>query len=55
MLGRKAGTVTDFRYSPAMRNSGITRTPQTLETFIADPQKTGAGQPNALCGIDGRG
>jgi cytochrome c len=39
VFGRKAGTVTDFRYSPAMRNSGITWTPQTLETFIADPQK----------------
>ena len=39
VFGRKAGTVTDFRYSPAMRNSAITWTPQTLETLIADPQK----------------
>jgi cytochrome c len=39
VFSRKAGTVADFRYSPAMRNSGITWTAQTLETFIADPQK----------------
>jgi cytochrome c len=35
---RKAGTSTDFRFSPAMKRSGITWTPGTLETFIADPQ-----------------
>jgi cytochrome c len=39
VFGRKAGTLDDFRYSPAMRRSGITWTPQVLETFIADPQK----------------
>jgi len=39
IIGRKAGSVDDFRYSPAMRRSGITWTPQTLETFIADPQQ----------------
>jgi cytochrome c len=36
---RKAAALDDFRYSPAMRRSGITWTPQTLDTFIADPQK----------------
>ena len=36
---RKAGELPDFRYSPAMKRSGITWTPQTLDTFIADPQK----------------
>jgi cytochrome c len=35
---RKAGELIDFRYSPAMRRSGIAWTPETLETFIADPQ-----------------
>ena len=29
----------DFRYSPALKRSGITWTPQTLDAFIADPQK----------------
>jgi cytochrome c len=39
LFGRKAGTLSDFRYSPAMRRSGITWSAQTLEAFIADPQK----------------
>ena len=39
LFGRKAGALTDFRYSAAMRKSGITWTPQELEAFIADPQK----------------
>ncbi|HEY6704897.1 MAG TPA: c-type cytochrome [Xanthobacteraceae bacterium] len=36
---RKAGDLSDFRYSPALRRSGITWTAQALDTFIADPQK----------------
>ena len=39
VFGRKAGELADFRYSPAMKRSGISWTPQTLDTFIADPQK----------------
>jgi cytochrome c len=39
MFGRKAGEGDDFRYSPAMRRSGISWNAQTLDTFIADPQK----------------
>lgn len=38
VFGRKAGEREDFRYSPAMKRSGITWTPQTLDAFIADPQ-----------------
>ena len=36
---RKAGELADFRYSPALKRSGITWTAQTLDAFIADPQK----------------
>jgi len=36
---RKAGELSDFRYSPALRRSGITWTAQALDNFIADPQK----------------
>jgi cytochrome c len=39
VFGRKAGGLDDFRYSPAMKRSGLTWTPQALTTFIADPQK----------------
>ena len=39
VFGRKAGSLDDFRYSPAMKRSGLTWTPQALGTFIADPQQ----------------
>jgi cytochrome c len=35
---RMAGELADFRYSPAMKRSGIIWTPETLDQFIADPQ-----------------
>jgi cytochrome c len=35
---RKAGDISDFRYSPAMKRSGISWTPETLDKFISDPQ-----------------
>jgi cytochrome c len=35
---RKAAALTDFRYSPAMKRSGISWTPETLDKFISDPQ-----------------
>jgi cytochrome c len=39
LFNRKAGEVADFRYSPALKRSGITWTTTTLDTFLADPQK----------------
>jgi cytochrome c len=39
VFGRKAGERDDFRYSPALKRSGITWTPKTMDAFIADPQK----------------
>jgi cytochrome c len=35
---RKAAELADFRYSPALKRSGITWTPETLDKFITDPQ-----------------
>ena len=40
IFSRKAGTLEDFRYSPAMKRSGIVWTPEALDKFIADPQAT---------------
>ena len=37
---RRAGELADFRYSPALKRSGIAWTAETVDTFIADPQKT---------------
>ena len=39
LIGRHAGSLPDFRYSAAMRRSGITWTPDELNDFISDPQK----------------
>ena len=36
---RKAGEVADFRYSPALRRSGIAWNATTLDEFLTDPQK----------------
>ena len=38
LFERKAGALADFRYSPAMKRSGINWTPETLDKFITDPQ-----------------
>lgn len=38
IFSRKAGELPDFRYSPAMKRSGIGWTPETLDKYITDPQ-----------------
>jgi cytochrome c len=38
IIGRPAGGLPDFRYSPAIKRSGITWTPDTLDAFIKEPQ-----------------
>jgi cytochrome c2 len=38
VFARKAGELADFRYSPAMKRSGITWTPEALDKYLADPQ-----------------
>jgi cytochrome c len=35
---RKAGELEGFRYSPAMKRSGVTWTPEAIDKYIADPQ-----------------
>ncbi len=39
VIGRKAGALDNFRYSPALKKSGITWSPQTFNAYIMDPQK----------------
>jgi cytochrome c len=41
LFTRKAGELADFRFSPAMKRSGIVWTPETLEQYSADPQAMG--------------
>jgi cytochrome c len=38
ILGRKAGTVAGFTYSPAMKDSGIIWDEATLDAYIEKPQ-----------------
>ena len=51
IFSRKAASREDFRYSAAMRNSGITWTSETLDEFIADPQKMVPGNRMAYSGL----
>ncbi len=41
----------DFRYSPAMKRSGIVWTPETLEKFITDPQAMVPGNRMPYAGM----
>jgi cytochrome c len=51
IFGRKAGELADFRYSPAMKRSGIVWTPETLDQFITDPQAMVPGNRMPFAGI----
>ena len=51
VFGRKAGEGGDFRYSPALKRSGIVWSEQTIETFIADPQAVVPGNRMPFAGI----
>ena len=51
LFQRKAGEVADFRYSPALKRSGIVWTAQTLDRYIADPQKSVPGNRMPYSGM----
>ena len=55
LFQRKAGEVADFRYSPALKRSGITWTPQTLDQYLADPQKSVPGNRMPYSGMPDAG
>ncbi|WP_309605409.1 c-type cytochrome [Phenylobacterium sp.] len=40
LFGRKAGSVSDFPYSAAVKTSGLIWNAETLDAFIAQPRKT---------------
>lgn len=43
LLGRKAGTVPGFAYSPAMKRADLVWSEETLERFLANPLKVVPG------------
>ena len=50
LIGRRAGSVPGFDYSPAMKKSGIVWDAKTLDRFIAAPTKV---VPGTAMGYDG--
>ena len=51
VVGRKAGTMADFSYSPALKNSNIVWTNQKLDAWIENPMKMIPGTRMAFAGI----
>jgi len=54
VIGRKAGSLEDFRYSAAMKRSDVTWDAATLDKYIADPQAFIPGNRMAFAGITDR-
>jgi cytochrome c len=50
-IGRKAGTVPGFRYSDAMKKSGIVWDAKTLDAYLESPQKTVPGNKMTYTGL----
>ena len=44
VVGRKAGSVPDYNYSPAVKKSVIVWTPATLDRWLTNPEQTIPGQ-----------
>jgi cytochrome c2 len=55
LFGRKAADVANFRYSAPMKRSNITWTANTLEEFVADPQKVVVGNRMPYSGLSDPG
>lgn len=52
VVGRKAGNIADYSYSDAMKNSGITWTPDKLDVYIAHPKQTVPGDKMKYDGLE---
>lgn len=51
LLGRQAGTVPGFRYSRAMKRSGVIWDAKSLDTYLAAPQKAIPGNVMPFAGV----
>ena len=51
IIGRPAGTTTDYQYSDAMKNSGVVWTRAKLAAYIAAPKKAVSGTRMIFWGI----
>jgi cytochrome c len=51
IVGRKAGSVASFSYSPAMKNAGFVWTDQKLNAYLKSPPAVVPGNRMAFAGI----
>ncbi len=51
VIGRVAGTVPGYRYSPAMAKSGLKWTPENFDAFTAAPRKAVPGTRMPFSGL----
>lgn len=51
LFGRKAGSVPDYNYSDAMKNSGITWSPEVFAEYIKNPRAMVPGTAMAFAGL----
>lgn len=51
IVGKKAGAVANFNYSPAMKGSNLTWDAATLNTYLSDPQKSVPGNKMPFPGL----
>jgi cytochrome c len=51
VFGRKAGSLEDYRYSAAMKRSGVTWDAESLDKYVTDPQAFIPGNRMAFAGI----
>ena len=51
VVGRTAGSIEGFKYSPANKNSGLVWTPDQLFTYLESPQKVVKGTYMAFAGL----
>ena len=51
VIGRKAGTLPNFNFSPSMKQANITWDAKTLDAYLADPQKQVPGNRMPFPGL----
>lgn len=55
VVGRRAGSVAGFDYSPAMKKSGLVWDRKTLDRFLANPPRTVPGTSMTYAGVPDAG
>ncbi len=51
VIGRKAGSMPGYAYSEAMKSSGVTWTPDTLDSYLKSPTTYVKGTKMAFAGL----